>query len=460
MLQNKLKARSEMMKRLICFLLAAVMLLALAACGEEAKETAGTTTQATTLPPETTEPPLTAKQVVQQMTAAVQGKTMTGSKTRMDIEIAISMPSQELEMTMKMALDMTMKMEQEPLTAFMDMQITMEVMGQTINMNTQNYIVTEDGQIVSYVYLSQNGSWTRVPMPLEDSEALTQQANYDWLLKKAEEDFVLEKQTQTVAGREVYVLKCTLTGEEMQETMKSTAGLSDSLANMGMNPEDFSALNVPTVYYIDTQTFLPVQQVLQMEGMEELMSSVLKSSLGAAADTSDLKTEMEPIELVMTDITYDPVEVPVVPEEAYAAIAATGTYLLKDGQAAVQVVCPQGWTEDETQVDALSITKADETQAALYIAFADVTGMDFPAIIEQGDVKDLKDMGLYSAHGKGESLGGYATMWIQGKGVNIYYAWGPVGDAYVYAHVIDYAGQTMEEALTPLLNAISAPRAE
>ena len=50
------------MKKLICALLAAVMVLSLAACGGTPQETAPETTlpPATTLPPETTEPPLTA----------------------------------------------------------------------------------------------------------------------------------------------------------------------------------------------------------------------------------------------------------------------------------------------------------------------------------------------------------------------------------------------------------------
>jgi len=81
-------------------------------------------------------------------------------------------------------------------------------------------------------------------------------------------------------------------------------------------------------------------------------------------------------------------------------------------------------------------------------------------LIEDGDVAALKQSKQYTDHGMGEPIGSYQTMWIEGEGMTVCYAWGSVGDAHVYVHVLDTVGMTMEEALTPLLNAISAPPAE
>jgi hypothetical protein len=84
----------------------------------------------------------------------------------------------------------------------------------------------------------------------------------------------------------------------------------------------------------------------------------------------------------------------------------------------------------------------------------------FVKLIEEGDVAALKQNKQYAGHGKGDPIGNFQTMWLQAEGMSVYYAWGSVGEAYVYMHIVDTTGQTMEEVLTPMLNAISAPRAE
>lgn len=85
------------MKKLICVLLAAVMVLSLTACGGTPQETTRATTvpPETTLPPETTQPPLTAKTVAEQMIQAVEGKTMTGGTVAMSFDFTMIVPGGE-----------------------------------------------------------------------------------------------------------------------------------------------------------------------------------------------------------------------------------------------------------------------------------------------------------------------------------------------------------------------------
>ena len=246
----------------------------------------------------------------------------------------------------------------------------------------------------------------------------------------------------------------------MQNTLDSSAGMSDSMSELGISPEDFAALRVPTVYYIDAHTFYPIEAQITVEGFDTLINNVLSNTLGMDPETAGIEVKVGAMTISMKNMTYDPVEVPAVPQAAYDATANAGVYQLTSEGKAVQVKLPLGWTEMEGTEDTLSVVNSDYTQEALFAVFADVTGVDFVKLIEEGDVAALKQNKQYAGHGKGDPIGNFQTMWLQAEGMSVYYAWGSVGEAYVYMHIVDTTGQTMEEVLTPMLNAISAPRAE
>lgn len=454
------------MKKLICVLLAAVMVLSLAACGGTPQETTQATTvpPETTLPPETTQPPLTAKTVAEQMVQALEGKIMTGGTVAMNFDFTMIAPGGEgeeaTEITMEMGMEMGMKLSVEPLAMYTDNKISMKMTGFNTTFETETYLVQEDGRLVSYNHMLMDDSWTKSTVPEVQMQELNKEADYTWILTKDDAALTLADGVQTLNGREVYVLSCTLTGDEMQSTLDSSAGMSDSMNELGISPEDFAALQVPAVYYIDAHTFYPVEAQMTVEGFDTLINNALSSTMGMDPETAGIEIKVGAMTLSMKDMTYDPVEVPSVPQAAYDATAGAGTYRLTDEGKTVQVDLPLNWTGLEAVDNTLSVINSDQTQQALFVVFADVTGVDFVKLIEDGDVAALKQSKQYSAHGKGEPIGTYQTMWIQGDGLALYYAWGSVGDAYVYVQTVDYAGQSMEEVLTPLLNAIRVPAAE
>ena len=454
------------MKKLICALLAAVMVLSLAACGGTPQETAPETTlpPATTLPPETTEPPLTAKTVVEQMVQAVEEKTMTGGTVTMAFNFTMIAPGAEgkedTEITMEMGMEMDMKLSVEPLAMYTDNKVSVKMTGMDTTIETETYLVQEEGQMVTYSHMLMNDSWTKNPMPESQMQDINKKADYSWILTKDDGELTLADGVQTINGREVYVLSCILTGDEMQNTLDSSAGMNDSMSELGISQEDFAALRVPTVYYIDAHTFYPVEAQMTVEGFDTLINKILSSTMGLNPETAGMEVKVGAMTVSMKNMTYDPVEVPSVPQEAYDATASAGTYRLESGEKAIQVVLPAGWIENGAEANMLSVLNSDNTQMATFIVFESVEGIDFVKQIENGDVATLKENKQYTGHGMGEPIGTYQTMWLQGAGMSVYYAWGTAGDAYVYVHVLDTTGQSMEEALTPMLNAISAPRAE
>ena len=454
------------MKKLICILLAAVMVLALAACGAQPQETTKGTTAPpeTTLPPETTQPPLTAKWVAEQMVQAVDGKTMTGGTVAISFGFIMTVSESEeeeaTEISMEIAVETDVKLSEEPLAAYSSSQISMKTTGLDVTYGTESYYVMEDGQLVNYIHTLLDDSWKKTSASEEQMSDLSKEVDYYWLLTKDDAALTLTDGVQLLDGREVYVISCTLTGEEMQKTMESSGGTADGLADLGISAEDFGALQVPTVYYIDAHTFYPVAVQMDVEGFDTLLNSMLPSTLGMDPETAGVEVKTGEMTMSMTNLSYDPVEVPPVPQEAYDATANAGVYQLTAEGKTVQVDLPLGWVELEAAEDSLFVVSSDYAQNALLFVFADVTGVDFVELIEEGDVVSLKQSNEYIAHGMGELIGDYQTMWIQADGMNIYYAWGSVGDAYVYVQIIDTTGQTLAEALMPLLSAISVPPAE
>ena len=454
------------MKKLTCVLLAAVMTFMLAACGGTPQETTQAATQppVTTLPPETTQPPMTAKTVVEQMVQAVEGKTMTGGTVIMAFDFTMIEPGAEgeedTEITMEMGMELDMKLSVEPLAMYTDNKVSVKMTGMDTTIETETYLVQEEGQLVSYNHMLMNDSWTKSPIPESQMQDISKKADYSWILTKDDEALTLSDGVQTINGREVYVLNCTLTGDEMQNTLDSSAGINDSMSEMGISPEDFAALRVPTVYYIDAHTFYPIEAQMTVEGFDTLINNILSHTLGMNPETVGIEVKVGAMTVSMQNMTYDPVEVPAVPQEAYDATANAGTYRLESGEKAIQVVLPAGWVESGAEENMLSVLNSDNTQMATFIVFESVEGIDFAKQIENGDVATLKQNKQYSGHGMGEPIGTYQTMWLQGTGMSVYYAWGVVGDAYVYVHVLDTTGQSMEEALTPMLNTISVPATE
>ena len=185
------------MKKLICALLAAVMVLSLAACGGTPQETAPETTlpPATTLPPETTEPPLTAKTVVEQMVQAVEEKTMTGGTVTMAFNFTMIAPGAEgkedTEITMEMGMEMDMKLSVEPLAMYTDNKVSVKMTGMDTTIETETYLVQEEGQMVTYSHMLMNDSWTKNPMPESQMQDINKKADYSWILTKDDGELTL-----------------------------------------------------------------------------------------------------------------------------------------------------------------------------------------------------------------------------------------------------------------------------
>lgn len=231
-------------------------------------------------------------------TAAALAKTpMTSQRLELDFETSVGAYGLSLDMEMAMTGDMVMAAESQ--RAYMDAEVTVNVLGMDIAENMQLYVLTEENQLVTYTHWDTVNLWKRTAAELPSGEA----GSFDWLKAKPVEELTLAEETRTIGEHETYVLSCTLSGAEMQKMLGS------------LNWEgDLSALEVPAVLYIDTETYLPVQMTLDIRGMNEMLRGMMDQVLGKLTALG-LEVEFGTVRAACRDIGYEAAEVPGVPQE-------------------------------------------------------------------------------------------------------------------------------------------------
>lgn len=263
---------------------------------------------------------MTTEKLAGKMVTATAGKIMTQMDAEMDLEMDFAVG--EGEMVMEMGFDigyeMAMKMSREPFAGYGDIKVDMSmgVLGQNVDISEtmQLYVVLEDGKLVSYTHTDSLDSWDSQEAP--DTEAATQTLDYSFLTEMIPE-ITLEEEKAMLGDREVYVIRLTMTGEQMQKALGENSALTDALSQTGIDGQiDFSALTVPAVFYVDAETFLPAQIELEITGMGEMMQSMVTALPNLGLEGDSVQIAVPVCRMVVKNISFDPVEVPALPEEA------------------------------------------------------------------------------------------------------------------------------------------------
>ena len=262
---------------------------------------------------------MTVEKLALKMVEATSGKMMTQATTTMDLELDMTMSQTGRSMDMGMDIHylMDMKMQADPYRLYGDitMDMAMDVMGQSMEqtLNSRTYMELADGKAVSYVYDETTGIWQKTEVDVMDS--VTAGMDYGFL-KDMIPEITMDEEIQTLNGTEVYVLRMTITGAQMQNAMGGAVDMESMLGQAGLNGElDFSVMSVPTVMYVDAKTYLPVKMEMEIMGMGEVMKSMMGQMVGAM-DGMGLDISIPVCKVVYENIGFDPVEVPEVPAEA------------------------------------------------------------------------------------------------------------------------------------------------
>ncbi len=410
--------------------------------------------------------------------AANANGAISQANTDMVLKMSLSMTGATFDIDM-VSSGKTM-LQMNPYISYTYSEMTMEMLGEQQTMVTESYVISENGDLVTYSYDGSTGVWSKTDTGMSEADVTNQSTNYAWMKEKPVSDYTLDTQLYNIGGRDAYKLEFEFTGEEMNQSLSGMPGVTDMLSENGMGDIDMSALSVPTVYYIDAENYQILQMECNIEGMGEWLNDMMEL-LGADLTTAgyEMDLNIEKCSMLYTDISYEPVEIPALPAEATGEQDIVepdisvepgvtevdpgttevqpegGVYTIEESGISAQITCPEGWTVLYSAYDTLEIENDETWQEAEFVMYIDVTSEDFVSYVEDMVVPELQQYeGMYVSHGAGPQMGAFETMEVLGDGLNFFFAWAPVGEGWILVNVTDFEGLSMEEALPPILELV------
>lgn len=298
-----------MRKRILAVLMACTMsVVALAGCGKKGDNSAGD---------------ITVDEIIDGWAAY----EIDSASADVDMDLAVDLKIQGQDMSV--ALGGKMKTEYENLSKpeemkmYADGDIDINLMGMKQTQNTEMYILMEDGKEKMYMSNPENpGEWYLIEQAIED-EMMDMLINRD---ENKDEMFdiyrgaTLEKNTKKYGGCESYVLKMTITGDEMNKFLedaleKQGLTMDEIMKEAGEMEFDLEAvldcISMDVVMGIAKDDFHPTYFSIDLtktdiEGILEAIGGA--DQAGIPADSFALKSLVFTMEL--SDVNKTTVEVP------------------------------------------------------------------------------------------------------------------------------------------------------
>lgn len=161
---------------------------------------------------------------------------------------------------------------------------------------TRAYIQVENGVPVTYVHYATYDKWYRYEMEEMVGDIMYAYSSSECVYPMAPEDLTMDSEPQTLEGREVYVLRCTMSGTEA----------------IGPEAED---VELEYVYYVDVEDFMLLRMETIYHGMDDYLMEQIRTMLGAeVVGDESVFTKLEMKE-ILYGIRFEDVEVPELPQE-------------------------------------------------------------------------------------------------------------------------------------------------
>lgn len=401
------------MKKIIALALCLVMVLGLMAGCEKAMD---------------------VKTLTQKMDEAAKNQTAAGAKMHLELEMSMAMTG--MTMTMAADADMEVKTDLTKNALWMDMDATLDVLGETQEIGMEIYTdAAEDGSMTMYIYESSTDTWMKTAMEGFADQVAQMQESTIVMSEIPQENMTLAEEKQTVGGAECYVLTVDMGGAFFTDQMKAmmeagTEALDQETAAM-MEGIDWSKLNAKTVYYVNAETFQTAQMDLEILGMGEMMNELMGTVMAElmammGGEEMEITIDVPVFKASLTEMTYTGIEVPAVPQEAIdnavdadaipedtgdeewmtSEPQADGSYLLTNGIDSISVFLPEGYSVYMADPEMVMGITEDMMASVTFMLVADITAeemqAEYAATIEQS-----KEEGWYLSHSELEPVNGF-----------------------------------------------------
>lgn len=424
-------------------------LLLLCACAEQkpAETTVPTTTAAPTTEPTTvpttvpTEPPMDAQTLLSLAQQAREANSWTSLKDSTVCSMTLNMPT--LGMSMDMAIKQEGSMLYDPVQdrGYQERTSTMEGYGQVQTSTSQMYTRTEDGVPVRYTYEVDSNLWTKETLEEEDNDSAK-------LLNSLLADtLVLEEETQLLEEMEVYVLRGELGEAFTQELSDGFMKGMGQTESTGRDNNKDAQIACHAVLYIEKETNLVRSYSVDMEGLDVLIENFFSQQFSGQMGMGmviTVEVEIDTMRHEVTQMAYDPVEVPEISAKGIAAANQTsfepaqedGSYIIQESGDAVRIQILSGWDVESAEYDNLTLTRDDDHYCYYTMYNDDYT---LPENVQYWVDYYYEEYQVTMESGTGEPVNGYETMWYRGGGV---YSWCmqiPVGECYLFIEATSFS---------------------
>lgn len=399
--------------------------------------------------------------LVRKLDDAMAAGTHMAGKANVEIDMQLAVTGMTMDMGMDMAMDM--KIANDMSASWMDMDMTMDVLGESQTTDMEIYMNADGEDMVTYVHEASTDTWIKSREVGYDFQAGKDQITGIKFSEIPREKMTLAQEKETVDGRECYVLTVNMDGEYFQNLVNSTLMMSaDEATSEMMESMDWSKLSAVMIYHVDAETFLPVQLSGDIQGMGDVMVGLMGQLLGGT-EGLDMTVTVPNCKITMNEMAFTGVEVPAVPQEAidnavdadtleeesYEDVTmepeADGSFLMGADGVSIRVMLPEGctaWTASQEYIE------AENDEGTVYLIY-ELLGADLAGDIEEalmGEVDLLKEDGSYKSHSGPEELEGFTVMSITDTDdYSVWYAWREI-EGYVLVISADAMGESLDMA--------------
>lgn len=293
-----------MMKRICILLAAALMMLTATGCagigGEVMAAFDSTESEAIVLD---------AEGIWKQMSKAVDGRAASSFRDSVQMGSSLDLAFFSLDTNVYAQTDVILS--DDPYGYYAKTNVRASLFGKEISKTFNVYSVTNDSGLDTYFHLDGEDSWYKnhnsmVPTDLLGQYEITA-CKGNWVPK----NLSLAEEHADLNGTESYVLSSTFAASDVLKSISSPVG------EISFENVDISGLELQVTYYVDVQTFLPVQIEIRYQGIGAMLGDLINKYAGKVTGNSiPLDVDVTSYKETLTNISYGDVEMPEVPAEA------------------------------------------------------------------------------------------------------------------------------------------------
>lgn len=396
---------------------------------------------------------LTPEKVLQKTEAATEEQPLSGFRVTMSTDFSMNVAGTVTEAELSAAADV--RFSREPLSLYADMEVTANGVTQTMEL----YGLMENGKPMLYIYDPANDLWSRSELETNSLAAAPEGAEQTGLDSSL---FTLTEEVALTDGVTAHRLSCTIDATMAEDYEEAAAEVGKQF---GLGEVDLSRMRIPVDLFVDTETFLPVQADLSVEGLDETFAPMLSTLLGSAGE--GIQFSMGDIRLSLTELRFGEQAVPQLPEDAPLRVdilthdpdMGDGSYVIKSIYDAVRITCPKGWTVGEATYFYLPLMRNDGYRAINFVTQEKSKATDSGLYTVSAVLELLKQNGTYHSDSRGEKMGDYELAWLRDtNGIYYAYGWKHLSDnTLLLIEVIDGTGTyNAKTLLTPAIEMVES----